>query len=97
MQNLVPNDAALSYWEEHKAFFTQKIGLFQKSAEQYLLAERLAATLISVLPQAVDRRILDMQRADVFGQPMEGGGLCEDLTNVLEELIFRACEHGCAG
>jgi hypothetical protein len=44
----------------------------------------------------VDRRILDMQREDVFGQSMEGGGLCEELTNVLEELIFRACEDGSA-
>ena len=96
VQNLVPNDAALRHWEEHKAFFTQKIGLFQKSAEQYLLAERLAATLISVLPKAVDRRILDMQREAVFGQPMEGGGLCEELTSVLEELIFLACENGSA-
>jgi hypothetical protein len=96
VQNLEPNDAALRCWEEYTAFFTQKLGLFQKSAEQYFLAERLAVTLTSVLPQAVDRRILDMQREAVFGQPMEGGGLCEELTTVLEELIFRACEDGSA-
>jgi hypothetical protein len=96
VQNLKPNDGALSYWEEKKAFFTQKCGLFEKSAEQYLLAERLTATLTSVLPQAVDRRILDMQREAVFGQPMEGGGLCGELTGVLEELIFLICEDGSA-
>ena len=92
VQNLEPNDAALRYWEEKKAFFTQKFGLFQKSAEQYLLAERLAVTLVGVLSRAVDRRILDMQREALFGQPMEGGGLCEELTNVLEELVFLVYE-----
>ena len=96
VQNLAPNDAALRCWEECRAVFEQKLGLFQKSAEQYLLAERLAATLAGALPQGMDRRILDMQREAVFGQPMEGGGLCEDLTNVLEELIFRICEDGSA-
>ena len=95
-QSLKPNEAALSCWEEYKARFTQKFGLFQKSAEQYLLAERLASTLASALPQAIDRRILDMQREDLFGQPMEGGGLCEELTDMLEELIFLACEDGSA-
>jgi hypothetical protein len=94
VQNLEPNDAALSYWEGRKAFFTQKIGMFQKSAEQYLLGERLAATLASILPLAVDRRILNLQREALFGQPMDGGGLCEELTDVLEELIFRVCEDG---
>ncbi|MCL1985706.1 MAG: biotin--protein ligase [Betaproteobacteria bacterium] len=96
VQNLEPNDAALSCWEEYKALFAQKFSLFQKSAEQYLLAERLAATLASALPQAVDRSILNMQREALFGQPMEGGGLYEELTDMLEELIFRACEDGCA-
>jgi hypothetical protein len=96
VQNLEPNDAALSYWEASKALFAQKFGLFQKSAEHYLLAERLAATLTSVLPQAVDRRILNLQREALFGQPMHGGGLCEELTDILEELIFRACEDGAA-
>jgi len=96
VQSLKPNDAALKCWEGSKAFFTQKLGLFQKSAEQYLLAERLAVTLTSALPQAVDRRILDMQREAVFGQPMEGGGLCEELADVLEELLFHACEDGTA-
>ena len=96
VQHLEPNDAVLSYWEDYRALFTQKFGLFQKSAEQYLLAERLAVTLTGAMPQAVDRRILDMQREALFGQPMEGGGLHEELTDILEELIFRACEDGSA-
>jgi len=94
VQSLEPNTAALKRWEEYKEIFTQKFGLFQKSAEQYLLAERLAATLAGLLSQAVDRRILDMQREALFGQPMEGGGLYEELTDMLEELIFCACEDG---
>ena len=96
VQSLEPNDAALMYWEEKKSLFAQKFGLFQKSAEQYLLAERLASTLAVALPQAVDRRILNMQREALFGLPMEGGGLQEELTDILEELIFRAREDGSA-
>ena len=96
VQSLQPNDAALAYWEQGKALFTQKCGLFRKSAEQYLLAERLTVTLTGVLSQAVDRRMLDMQREALFGQPMEGGGLYEELTNMLEELIFLVCADGSA-
>ena len=96
VQSLEPNAAALRCWEEYKAFFTQKFGLFQKSAEQYLLAERLASTLASAMPQAIDRRILDMQRETLFGQPMEGGGLYAELADMLEELIFLVCEDGSA-
>jgi hypothetical protein len=96
LQSLEPNDAALKRWEECKTLFIQKFGLFQKSAEQYLLAERLTGTLAGLLPQAVDRRILNMQREDLFGQPMAGGGLYEELTDMLEELIFCACEDGMA-
>jgi hypothetical protein len=94
VQSLQPNDAGYAYWEKNKALFTQKFGLFQKSAEQYLLAERLTVTLTGVLSQAVDRRILDMQREALFGHPMEGGGLYEELTDMLEELFFLACEDG---
>jgi hypothetical protein len=94
VQNLQPNDAALAYWEQCKELFIHQFGLFRKSAEQYLLAERLTATLTGVLSQAVDRRILNMQREALFGQPMEGGGLYEELTKVLEDLIFLVCADG---
>jgi hypothetical protein len=97
VQSLQPNDAAYAYWEKNKALFAQKSGLFQKSAEQYLLAERLTVTLTGVLSQAVDRRILDMQREALFGHPMEGGGLYEELTDMLEELFFLVHENGFAG
>jgi hypothetical protein len=96
VQSLEPNEAALKRWKEYKTLFTQRFGLFQKGAAQYLLAERLAVTLTGLLPQAVDRRILDMQREALFGQPMEGGGLYAELTDMLEELLFCVCEDGTA-
>jgi hypothetical protein len=94
VQSLEPNDAACTCWEKAQASFTQKFGLFRESAEQYLLAERLAVTLTGVLSQSVDRRMLDVQREALFGHPMEGGGLYEELMQVLEELFFLVCADG---
>ncbi len=93
-QDLTPNDDALAWWRDKKALFDQKMELFRRGVEQYLLAERLAATLAAAQPQAIDRRVLNLQREALFGPAMEGGGLYEDLTGVLEELVFLICEDG---
>lgn len=94
VQSLVPNDDALAWWENSKALFSRKMELFRKGAEHYLLAERLASTLVSALPGAVDRRVLNMQREALFGQAMEGGGLYEELAVMLDEMIFLICRDG---
>ena len=62
--------------------------LFAAGAEGYFLACRLAETLHPTLPDAVDRRGLDNQRQALFGHPMSGGGLMEELLDITEELIF---------
>ncbi|MDR2574664.1 MAG: hypothetical protein LBC94_10070 [Desulfovibrio sp.] len=86
--SLVPSEAALEYWHTARKGFTRAADLFFPGAEGWLLAFRLAQTLVSSLPRAVDRRGLDEQQAALFGQPMQGGGLLEELIAPAEELVY---------
>ena len=86
--SLAPSPAALAYWREVEPRFSKLADLFAAGAEGYFLACRLAETLHPTLPDAVDRRGLDNQRQALFGHPMSGGGLMEELLDITEELIF---------
>lgn len=86
--SLAPSPAALAYWQEVEPRFSRLADLFAAGAEGYLLACRLAETLHPTLPDAVDRRGLDNQRQALFGHPMSGGGLMEELLDITEELVF---------
>ena len=86
--SLAPSPAALAYWRGVEPRFNKLAYLFAAGAEGYFLACRLAETLHPTLPDAVDKRGLDNQRQELFGHPMSGGGLMEELLNITEELIF---------
>ncbi|MFT4301176.1 MAG: BPL-N domain-containing protein [Desulfovibrio sp.] len=86
--SLAPSPAALAYWQEVEPHFSKLADLFAAGAEGYFLACRLAETLHPTLPDAVDKRGLDNQRQALFGHPMSGGGLMEELLDITEELIF---------
>lgn len=83
-----PSGLALDYWRGIRPRFAELAALFAAGAEGYLLACRLAETLSPTLPEAVDKRGLDNQREALFGHPMHGGGLIEDLLAMTEELIY---------
>ena len=83
-----PSAAALAYWREAGPRFTALEDLFTAGAEGYFLACRLADTLASTLPEAVGRRGLEHQREALFGHPMNGGGLLEELLTIAEELTY---------
>ena len=85
---LPPSAAALAYWREVGPRFTALEDLFTAGAEGYFLACRLADTLASTLPEAVGRRGLEHQREALFGHPMNGGGLLEELLTIAEELTY---------
>ncbi|MDR2744331.1 MAG: hypothetical protein LBB66_03910 [Desulfovibrio sp.] len=91
--SLSPNEAALEYWHTSRARFTQAADLFFAGAEGWLLAFRLAQTLAPFLPKAVDGRGLEERQAELFGQPMRGGGLLEELLGVAEELVYLAQDN----
>lgn len=77
----------LRYWEQAGAEFVRTAGLLADGAEGWLMAARLYSTLEPSLPDAVDRTVLASQRAALFGHPMRGGGLAEDLLTMAEVLI----------
>ncbi|MGE9984135.1 BPL-N domain-containing protein [Desulfovibrio sp. SGI.169] len=85
---MTPSERALEYWRGIRPRFAELAALFAAGAEGYLLARRLAETLSPTLPDAVDRRGLDNQREALFGHPMHGGGLMEELLTMTEELIY---------
>ncbi|MDR3357365.1 MAG: hypothetical protein LBN96_00590 [Desulfovibrio sp.] len=86
--SLAPNEAALEYWQASRARFMQAANSFFADAEGWLLAFRLSQTLAPFLPKTVDRRGLEERRTALFGQPMQGGGLLEELLVVAEELVY---------
>lgn len=88
--SLTPSGQALAYWRDIRSRFAELAALFAAGAEGYLLARRLAETLSPTLPDAVDKRGLDNQREALFGHPMHGGGLIEELLTMTEELIYLA-------
>lgn len=66
------------------------VPLFAEGAESWLMASRLADMLAPTLPDAVGSRGLAHQRAALFGHPMHGGGLAEELLRLAEEGLYRA-------
>ncbi len=82
------NQAALTFWEENKEQFSQNIQTFWQGAEGYLLAERLATTLQSQLPDVLNKHMLAEQRQMLFGKPMHADGLYQQILNVIDRLIF---------
>lgn len=88
LASLAPSPQALAFWEGCGQRLTDLARLFRAGAEGYLLACRLAEALAPTVPDAVDRRGLDNQREAIFGHPMRGGGLIEELLLMVEELIF---------
>jgi hypothetical protein len=87
--NCPPTDAAKVYLRVAARGFLECMELFRKEASNYLLAERLAMTLAHSFPETVSQTGLKRQRAALFGQAMEQGGLYAELLRVLDELVWR--------
>ena len=62
--------------------------LFAEGAESWLMARRLSEMLAPTLPDAVDSKGLAHQRVALFGHPMQGGGIAEELLQMAEEGIY---------
>ena len=77
-------------WERLGPRFAGLAALFAEGAEGWLMASRLADMLAPSLPDAVDGRGLASQRGALFGHPMHGGGLAEELLLMAEECLYAA-------
>ncbi|CAM2061342.1 Biotin--protein ligase [Desulfovibrionales bacterium] len=80
---------ATTFLEARQTTFLEALAAFQREATGYLMAERLAITLSSTMPNAVSQESLKRQRAALFGQAMEQNGLFAVLQEVLDELVWR--------
>lgn len=94
-ENLGPAGAAArdlleQLWVHLGPRLAGQLPVFAEGAESWLMASRLADLLAPTLPDTVDARGLAHQRAALFGHPMHGGGLAEELLQIAEEGIFAA-------
>lgn len=87
-----PRAALDRLWARVGPRFAELTTLFAEGAEGWLMASRLAAMLAPSLPDAVDSRGLAHQRAALFGHPMSGGGLAEELLQIAEDCLYTAQE-----
>ena len=83
-----PSRRRLALWREEASSFAAKFGLFAQGARSWLLARRLADTLADSLPGMLPKALLADQKTLLFGSPMSSGGLCGELQDSLEELLF---------
>ena len=88
LAEIAPSPAALALWQRCGRRLHDLAGLFRDGAEGYLLSCRLAESLSPMIPGVVDPRGLGNQREAIFGHPMRGGGLIEELLVMAEELIY---------
>ncbi len=84
---------ARAFWDAHSHVFAEHSSYFLQGVESYLLAERLATTLAAPLPDVMDRRLLQSQREQLFGKPMVAAGLCKELLDITDELVFLQNKH----
>ncbi|WP_243362646.1 biotin--protein ligase [Fundidesulfovibrio terrae] len=91
---LEPSQESLRFFERRREQFSRTMELLATGLSGYLLAERLALTLMRVDPEAVPERGLREARTNLFGPPPgtggfsgAGGGLCGMVLGVLEECI----------
>ena len=85
--SLPPDKRRLRLWNERRSDFEKAFSLFFQGARSWLLARRLADTLADSAPGMLPRELLVDQRRALFGSPMFGGGLSEQLLDTLEELV----------
>ncbi len=82
-----PDDRRVKLWNDRREHFLKSFELFEQGARSWLLARRLSDTLADSNPGMLPRALLVDQRSALFGSPMFGGGLSEELMDILEELV----------
>jgi len=82
-------ERATSFWSEVSPRFSELSQLMREGTTGYLLAERLAMTVLHSGPSAIDPKVLREQRAALFGKPPAPGGIYAQLATYLEELYWR--------
>lgn len=82
-----PTEKVQRLWKTMQPGFAEKVAAFKERVSHLLLAERLAATLAKTAPEAISLADLQARRLELFGPPMEGGGLYLEIWQVLDALL----------
>ena len=85
--SLTPDEKRLRLWNKRRNDFEKAFSLFFQGARSWLLARRLADTLADSAPGMLPKELLVDQRRALFGSPMFGGGLSEQILDMLEALV----------
>lgn len=91
--SLPPGRASENMWNARKDDLLQKMEIFSRGANDYLLAERLAMTLARSSPETLSNRLLGRQKEALFGERMRPGGLYKEITDVVDNLIWLQIEE----
>lgn len=83
-----PNAEAERFLLENGGKLGEFMDLFRKGVTGYLLAERLAMTVLHSGPDIIPPKTLKGQRSALFGAPPAPGGLHHELLRLFEELFF---------
>ena len=71
-------------WKERREIFCRDMEAFRQGVETLLLGQRLSF----ITPEAVPLKVLEKQRASLFGSPMQGGGLYKAVRDVIDDLLY---------
>ncbi len=82
-----PSEKVQRLWVAIQPGFAENVAAFKEGVSHLLLAERLAATLAKTAPEAISLAELQARRLELFGPPMEGGGLYMEIWRVLDALL----------
>lgn len=85
---LPPTEAARAFLRDVAGELERVLPTFLGASADYLLAERLATTLASGLGEGISRGDLRDRREALFGKPMAGGGLYQQLVDIADKLVF---------
>lgn len=89
LMSLTPGSRALSLWCNVEAEFLEMAARFFPAAEELLWRIKLARSRRGELWDKEIRGIT----MELFGHPMEEGGICHALLNVLDELVYLSQEN----
>lgn len=78
-----------AFFAKNSAIFDEKLRIFVNGAKTWFLARKLSEVMGGTPEKGyVSKAILQEQRKELFGLHMSGGGLCGELIEWLNELLF---------
>lgn len=91
---LPPTEAAVAYWHEAGPAFASRFAGFARRLEAFFPATRLCLTRLLTGESFFGAAALAVERRELFGDSPAGGGICGELTGLLDGLLWRLLPRG---